>query len=196
MNKISKILVMAIVVLAVVTMSLCVNANTQSLISYVTDIHNINDMVFELTDSQKEAVKNYVATLDDATADSALADIQAAEAIVRNSGARTVSQISASDKQQVINLATSAATKSGLTLTVNTANDTFKLTKSDGSTLVSSSANTLIKYNGSTSTSGSSSTASTTSSSSTLLYTGANYVVYGVAAIAIIAVAVVVKKRA
>lgn len=195
MNKISKILVMAVVVLAVITMSLNVNAGTQDLKDYIGGIHNINNMVFELTDSQKTAVLNYVSDLDDATSDAVLADIVAAENIVKLSGATHVSQISSSDKSQIISLATSAASKAGLVLTVNTANNTFTLTKASGEVLISGSADALIQYYQTPASNGSGSSAGTTGTT-TLLYTGANYAVYAVAVLAIVAVAIVVKKRA
>ena len=194
MNKVSRVLVMAFVVLAVITMSLSVNASTQTLHDYVNGIHNINDMVFELTDSQKTAVSKHIATLDDATADAVLNDILAAEKLVANTGATRISQLSASVKKEVIALATSAAAKAGLTLTVNTANNTFTLRAVQGEVLVSGSADALIKYNGEGGAAGGS--VGSSASTGTLLYTGADYAVYAGAFLAIVAVAVVVKKRA
>ena len=195
MNKVSKLLVMAVVILAVITMSLSVNASTQALKDYVLDIHNINDMVFELTDSQKTVVSNYISTLDDATAASIHADIAKAENLVRSTGVTNVKAIDKATKTQVINLATSAANKAGLTLTVNTANNTFTLTKVSGDVLISGSADALTTYNKAPASSGTSSSTAT-SNGQTLLYTGANYAVYAVAVLAIVAVAIVVKKRA
>lgn len=195
MNKVSKILVMAVVVLAVVTMSLNVNASTQVLKDYVGGIHNINNMVFELTDSQKTVVLNYISTLDTETAGSIHADIIAAENLVKNSGATNVQAISKSVKTEVINLATSAAAKANLKLSVNTANNTFTLTKLSGEVLISGSADSLIKYNNGSAAGGAASSAPA-ATGSTLLYTGSDYAVYAVAALAIVAVALVVKKRA
>lgn len=192
MNKISKLLVMAIVILAVITMSLNVHAGTNELKEYVNDIHNINNMVFELTDSQKTVVLNYISTLDNATADAVMADIIAAENLVRNTGATNISQLSANVKSDVINLATSAAAKANLTLTVNTTNNTFSLTKVTGEVLVSGSADSLIKYYQAPASNGS--TTATSSTGTTLLYTGANYAVYAFAILAIVAVAIIVKK--
>ena len=190
--KVSKLLVMALVVLAVITMSLNVHAGTEELKAYVGDIHNINDMVFELTDSQKTVVLNYISTLDDTTADAVMNDIIAAENLVRNTGATSISQISADVKKEVINLGKSAADKAGLILTVDTASNVFTLTKKDGGTLISGSADALISTNQAPSGTASSSA----STGKTLLYTGANNAVYAVAVLAIVAVAVVVKKRA
>lgn len=193
--KVSKLLVMALVVLAVITMSLSVHAGTNELKAYVGDIHNINDMVFELTDSQKTVVLDYISTLDSATADSILNDIRSAENLVRNSGATSIAGLSVEVKREVINLGKSAADKAGLILTVNTANNTFTLTKKVGGVLISGSADALITKNQGSAGTASSSNASA-STGGTLLYTGSNYTVYAVAVLAIVAVAVVVKKRA
>lgn len=194
MSKISKLLVMAVVVLAVITMSLNVNAGTTELTNYVTNYHVINGMMFELTNSQKTAVRDYIASnVTDAQADAAYAKIQEAEKLVAESGATNVGSISASVKSQVISLAKEAATSVGLSLTVNTANNTYSL--SNGSTvLVSGNADSSI-VNPSAAPAGNAA-APAANNGSTLLYTGANYAVYAVVALAIVAVAVVAKKRA
>lgn len=191
MNKVSKLLVMAIVILAVITMSLNVNASTEKLKAYVGDVHNINNMVFELTDSQKTVVLNYISTLDDATAESIYQDILKVESLVGSTGATNVKNISKSVKTEIINIATSAAAKAGLELVVNTSNNTFALySKTEGGAIISGSADALISY----ATAGSSTSAPATGNQ-TLLYTGANYAVYAFAVLAIVAVAIVVKKR-
>ena len=97
----------------------------------------------------------------------------------------------ASVKTEIISIATSAAAKAGLALTVNTSNNTFTLTKNvDGSVLISGSADALTSY-----ATASSSTSAPATGNQTLLYTGANYAVYAFAVLAIVAVAIVVKKR-
>lgn len=204
--KVSKLLVMALVVLAVITMSLSVRAGTNELKAYVNEAHTINELVFELTDSQKKVVSDYIATLDDATADSILADIKSAENIVKNSGVKDVVNLTVEQKKEIINLGQSAANKAGLVLTVDTANNTFSLTKRDGSALVSGAVaplitkKTTVSGGNAGSTVGSVSTPAQnnggSSAGSTLLYTGSNVAVYAVAVLAIVAVAVVVKKRA
>lgn len=193
--KVSKVLVMALVVLAVITMSLNVHAGTNELKEYVNDIHNINNMVFELTDNQKSVVLNYISTLDDATSDSIMNDIIAAENLVRNTGATNISQISVNVKREVINLGKSAADKAGLVLTVDTASNTFTLTKKAGGVLLSGSADALIKYYQAPA-GGTGTSTPAASTGATLLYTGADYAVYAFAVLAIVAVAIVVKKRA
>lgn len=194
MRKLSKLLVMAVVVLAVITMSMNVNASTQALKDYVGDIHNINGMTFELTNNQKTAVLNYISGLSDATAASVQAKIAQAENLIRETGATSLSQISLETKETVLSLAKSAAQEAGLTLSVDTKAKTFTLTKSDGSVLTSGGYTSLIGNVASAGTANNGGAAQT--AGSTLLYTGSNYAVYAVAVLAIVAIAIVVKKRA
>lgn len=192
MRKISKLLVMALVVLAVITMSANVNASTSTLKDYVGRAHNINGMVFELKDNQKTQVLNYISTLDDATSKSIYNNIKEIETIVKNSGATKLSQIKESDRTKILNTAKAAATKAGLTLTVDTAKESFTLKKSNGDVLVSGDYKSLVTY-----TDSKDKNTTNTTKKSKLLYTGANNAVYAVAFVAIVAVSVaVVKKRA
>lgn len=196
MKKVSRILVMALVVLAVITMSLRVNAAEANniLVEYIRSAHNVNGMLIELTNSQKNAITDYVNTLSESTASAVHADLVSMEQTLKNTGATNVSQISNSVKTSILNQAKATATKAGLTLNVNTKSNTFTLTKSNGETLASGSYTSLVTNPGSapagTSNSGSASTGAK------LLYTGANYAVFALPVIAIIAVAVIVKKRA
>lgn len=198
MKRLSKLLVMVVVTLAVVTISLRVNAGTADLVTYVTKSHTINGMKFELKSEQKKSVQSYIEkNVSDAQADSAYAKIKSAEKIVADSGVTKIENLSASDKSKAISLATQAASDVGLTLKVDTNANTFTLL--NGSTvLVSDAVKNLVKpvNSGSNGGSGSSSSAGTSTTGSSLLYTGSNSVVYGVVALAIVAVAVVVKKRA
>lgn len=195
MRKLSKLLVMALVVLAVITMSMNVNASTQALKDYVNGIHNINGMTFELTNNQKTAVLNHISTLSDATAASIQSKIGQAENLIRTSGATNLSQISLETKQQVLALAKSAAQEAGLTLSVDTKAKTFTLTKNDGSVLTSGGYTALVG-NVANMPAGNGGAGAQTAGKTTLLYTGANYAVYAVAVLAIVAVAIIVKKRA
>lgn len=194
MSKISKLLVMALVVLAVITMSLSVNAGTVSLTEYVTNVHNINGMIFELANSQKTAIRDYISgNVTDAQADVALAKIQEAEKLVSAANVNRVDKLSADVKAKVISLATEAANAVGLTLKVDTANNTFTLS-SDSKVLASGKVESFITYQQAGAAGTAAAPAATTGS--TLLYTGANYAVYALVVLAIVAVAVVVKKRA
>lgn len=197
MKRLSKLLVMVVVTLAVVTISLRVNAGTADLVTYVTKSHTINGMKFELKSEQKKSVQSYIEkNVSDAQADSAYAKIKSAEKIVADSGVTKIENLSASDKSKAISLATQAASDVGLTLKVDTNANTFTLL--NGSTvLASDSVKNLVKPVNSGSNGGSGNgSAGTSTTGSALLYTGSNSVVYGLVALAIVAVAVVVKKRA
>lgn len=198
MKKVSKILVMAFVVLAVVTMSLNVNAadSKNILTEYIREPHNVNGMLFELTNAQKNSITDYITTLSDETAASIHADLVSMENTIKNTGATKTSQISTEVRTQVLNQAKATATKAGLTLSVNTSAKTFTLTKADGSTLASGKYTVLATNPGTAPAGGSGAGAGVASTGSKLLYTGANYAVFALPVLAIIAVAVVVKKRA
>lgn len=196
MKTLSKILVMAVVILAVVTMSVRVNAAQAHdiLTEYVRSAHNVNGMLFELTNSQKNAITNYIATLNESTASAVHADLVSMEQTIKNTGATKTSEINKDVRTSVLNQAKSTATKAGLTLSVNTNAKTFTLTKSNGETLASGSYTTLATNPG-TASAGNGGAASSASGAK-LLYTGANYAVFALPVLAIIAVAVIVKKRA
>ena len=207
MSKLSKLIVMAVVILAVVTMSVSVKAFTNSdLIGYVNNIHNINNIIFELKDNQKTAIINYLTAhpVSDEVANSIKADIDAAEKQIANTGATNVDQISKDVKANVIALVKSAASKAGLTLTVNSADETFVIKTSDGKVLTSGSARADVSYatgtgaNAGTPASSSASKTSTATTKSTgkkLLYTGSNYALYVLPVVAIVAVAVLGRKK-
>lgn len=201
MRKISKLLVMAIVVLAVITMSIYVNAGISDLTNYVLDIHNINGMVFELTNSQKSAIKDYILTsVTDAQADVAYAKIKEAENLVASTGVTKMEDLSKDVKSKVIYLAVEAANSVGLTLNVNTKDNTFKLYNGN-KVLASGKAESLVVYqqkpaqSGSVATGGTQQQSSTGTKTTKLLYTGSNYAVYACVAIAVVASAVVVAKK-
>lgn len=194
MKTLSKILVMAVVILAVVTMSVRVNAAEANniLMQYIRDAHNVNGMLFELTNSQKNAICDYVATLSEEQASAIHADLVAMEQTIKNTGATSTSKISNEVRTSVLNQAKATAAKAGLTLNVNTKDKSFTLTKSNGETLASGSYKTLATNPG---TASGKATTTSTAKGSKLLYTGANYAVYALPVLAIVAVAVVVKKR-
>ncbi len=195
MRKLSKVLTMAVVVLAVIAMSLNVNAATQkeTLINYIREAHVVNGMMFEITNAQKNALTDYVNTsISEETAQAVYNDLVSIENTIKNTGATNTSQISKEVREKVLAQAKATATKAGLTLNVDTRTDTFTLIKSDGTVLASGGYTSLATNPGSGS---GSSNGGTSAGGSTLLYTGANYALYAVLALAIVAVAVIVKKR-
>ncbi len=197
MRKLSKLLVMAVVLLAVVTMSLYVNAGTQDLSNYVLDIHNINGMVFELTNSQKSAIKDYIQNnVTDAQADVAYAKIKEAENLVASTGVTRMENLSKDVKTKVIYLAVEAANAVGLTLNVNTKDNTFTLYNGN-KVLASGKAESLVVYQQTPAKTPAQGGAASQAGTKTtkLLYTGANYAIFACVAIAVVAGAVVVAKK-
>ena len=193
MSKVSKLFVMALLVLAIVSVSLNVNATNADLTSYIGTVHTINGMLFELSNAQKATLNSFASKIDDATSDAIMNDIMAAENVVRNSGVTNHNQLTSAQQEQIVALAKSAASKAGAVLEVNLSNRTYKLTK-NGKVVIAGNIDSLIVDPG-TATGGSSTTTSSAAKSK-LLYTGADYALYAGAACAIVAVAVVIKKRA
>ncbi len=200
MRKLTKMLTMAIVVLAVITMSLNVNAATakENLINYIRSAHVVNGILFEITNAQKNAITDYINTsIDDNVAQQVYNDLTSIETTIRDTGATNVSQISQPVREKILAQAKATAAKAGLTLNVDTKSNTFTLIKSDGNVLASGGYLGLATNPGSApagSGSGSNGSGSTTTGSK-LLYTGANYLVYALPVLAIVAVALIVKKR-
>lgn len=147
MKKLSKLLIMAIVMVAVVTMSLEVNAGTTTLTEYLNTGHNINGMILELTKAEKNALTKYINQyVDDATADSIMTDIKSVETLIEGTGAKKVDDISKDDLKKAVDYAKSACTKAGLTLSANTNDKTFRISKnSDGTVLTSGSYKNKIR---------------------------------------------------
>ena len=147
MKKLSKLLTMMIVIVAVITMSFEVNAGTKTLVDYLSVGHNINGMTLELTKAEKNALTKYINQyVDDATAESILADVTAVEDLIKATGAKKVDEISKDDLKKAVDLAKKACTKAGLTLSANTNDKTFKISKnSDGTVLTSGSYKNKIR---------------------------------------------------
>ena len=198
MKTISKILVLALAVIMIVSVYSSVKAATSDLVAYIGTSHNINGMIWEISNDGKKKLTDFASKLDNATADSVLSDIIAAENVVRNSGVTNHNQLTAAQQSQIVAYAQSAAQKAGGTLTVDLAKRTFTLSKG-GKVVLSGNIDDVIvdpgTASGGTSSTGGSAASSATTSKSKLLYTGSNYAVYMFSALAIVAVAVVANKR-
>lgn len=193
MKKVSKILVLALIIMTVASIASKSNAANADLRAYIGTVHNINGMLWELSNDSKQKLVNLAAKLDDATSDSIMNDIIAAENVVRDSGVTNHNNLTAAQQAQIVAYAQSAASKAGASLTVDLSKRTFSLTK-NGKVILSGSIDALVVDPG-TATSGGSGSSATTSTAGKLLYTGSNYAVYVVSALAIVAVALVAKKR-
>ena len=196
MKKVSKILAIALLIMTVASIVSTVKAANADLKSYIGTVHNINGMLWELSNDAKQKLVDLAARLDDATSDSIMNDIVAAEMVVRNSGVTNHNNLSAAQQAQIVAYAQSAASKAGANLTVDLSKRTYSLTK-NGKVVLSGNIDALIVDPGTAPAGGSSSApaATTTSAGRKLLYTGSNYAVYVFSAVAIVAVALVVRKR-
>ncbi len=200
MRKISKVLIIALILLVAVSLFSTVRASNKELLAYIRNVHNINGMLWELSNDDKVKLEGFAAKLDDATSDSIMNDIIAAENVVRSSGVTNHNDLTAEQRAQIVSYAQSAAKKAGATLTVDLNNRTFQLTKNGKTVIAKKSIDSIVVDPGTGSGGSGSGSAAKASSAKTgagrkLLYTGSNYAVYAVSAVAIVAVALVVKKR-
>ena len=198
MRKFSKVLIIALMVMIAVSIFSTVKASNKELVGYIGTVHNINGMLWELSNDNKQKLNNFASKLDDATSDSIMNDIVAAENVVRNSGVTNHNDLSSSQRAQIVSYAQSAAKKAGATLTVDLSKRTYSLKTKGGKVVLAGKIDDLVvdpsKGTGGSSSSSSASSAKT-STGRKLLYTGSNYAVYAVSAVAIVAVAFVVRKR-
>jgi len=195
MKKVSKILVLALIIMTVASIASTVKAANADLKAYIGTVHNINGMLWELSNDAKQKLVNLAAKLDDATSDSIMNDIIAAEKVVRDSGVTNHNNLSAAQQAQIVAYAQSAASKAGANLTVDLSKRTYSLTK-NGKVVLSGNIDSLIVDPGTAPAGGSGSApAAATSTGRKLLYTGSNYAVYAFSAVAIVAVALVVRKK-
>lgn len=195
MKKVSKILVLALIIMTVASIASTVKAANADLKAYIGTVHNINGMLWELSNDAKQKLVNLAAKLDDATSDSIMNDIIAAEKVVRDSGVTNHNNLSAAQQAQIVAYAQSAASKAGANLTVDLSKRTYSLTK-NGKVILSGNIDSLVVDPGTAPAGGSGSAhAAATSTGRKLLYTGSNYAVYAFSAVAIVAVALVVRKK-
>lgn len=196
MRKLSKIIVIALIVMMAVSIFSTVKAANKDLTDYIGTVHNINGMLWELSNDRKQKLNEFASKLDDKTSDSIMSDIHAAEKVVIDSGVTNHNNLSADQKAKIVSYAQSAAKKAGANLSVDLSKRTYSLTK-NGKVVISGNIDDLIADPGTAPAGGSSSAAASTAKTTgrKLLYTGSNYAVYAISAVAIVAVALVAKKR-
>ena len=151
MRKLSRLLVMVVVMLAVITMTFNVNAGTQELSDYFNTSHEINGMKFELEESEQDALIKYIDQyVDDVTADSILDDIEAVEKMIKNTNATNIDDVDKTVMKSAMDIVKKTCIKAGLTLSANTTDKTYQITKnSDGTVLTSGSYKNKITSVGS-----------------------------------------------
>ena len=191
--KVSRIIIMALVFVAVITMSLSVKAfTTVDLIGYLTSEQSVNGTKYVLSEDQKVAVRDYLTAhpVSDEVAESIKNDIETAKAKIAATGATKPSQVSQAVKNEVISLLKTAGNKAGVDVVVNLQAKTVTIVEqATGKNLASGSTKAFI-YADSTNNSAS-------QTSGTLVYTGAQSLVYIIPVLAVVAIAslIVIKKR-
>lgn len=181
MNKLSKVLVMAVLMLALVLVSFSVNAYSNSdLISYVNDgSYTLGGKTYSLSDKDKVALTNYLTEnpVSDEDANAIRANVEAIIAEVEATGVKSIEEIDANVMAEITKLAQAAGARAGLDISIDSAKGTVTIATEDGAVLVSTT------YVGE-------------ETSDKLLYTGTNSLVFVLPVLAIVAVAIIVKKRA
>ena len=142
MKKLLTISILVIMILAVATT--LVSATTQSeLEAYLTKTHTIAGKEVTLTAEQKVKVERYFSenTLTDEQATAIKAKVDEGIALMEEAGVSDPSQLSGSDKTALLNVAKEAAAEAGLTLTLNSNDNTIEIYK-DGKLIESASTET------------------------------------------------------
>ena len=128
--KLSKSLIMAFVFVAVITMSLSVNAfSNTDLITYLTNTQTVNGTSYVLSAEQQIAVKDYLNAhpVTDEVAESIKNDIETAKAKIAATGAKKPSELNQTVKGEVISLVKSAGNKAGVDVVVDLQNKTVTI---------------------------------------------------------------------
>lgn len=191
--KVSRIIIMTLVFVAVITMSLSVKAFTNTeLIDYLTSEQSVNGTRYVLSEDQKNAVRDYLTAhpVSDDVASSIKHYIEMAKTKIVETGATKPSQLSQYVKTEVMSLLKMSGNLAGVDVVFDLAGKTVTIVEqSTGKHLASGSTKAFI-YADSTNNSAS-------QTSGTLVYTGAQSLVYIIPVLAVVAVAslIVIKKR-
>lgn len=210
--KLSRItLVVAIAFVAILALTNSVSAYTSAELSnYITGTHLINGSQYKLTDAQAANVKAYLDSNPVTDAQAAQIKAKLDEAKSKANATTDLSQMSDANKAEIVSLLQDAGAIAGVTVSVNTQNNT--LTVSDGNTVLlngsyatAGNGGLTVKFgNAGGTTSGAAaatgSSAGTTTASnggaSTFVYTGANNSIFAVIAVlAVVAVSTVSVKK-
>lgn len=170
MKKTLKIMVIAMLLILVAT---TVQAYTNDeLVTYLTSSKTIAGKSMSLSADEKGAVRKYLESnpLSDEDAEAVKNKVDAAIAIMDNAGVTDITKLSDADKDAIVALVNSAAEIAGVTVNIDTAKKTVTVKDSKGKVLFAEDYTTR----------------------ETITYTGANYAMYIVPVVAIIAVAMVV----
>ncbi len=206
MNKLLKLVVMAIIMLAVVAVSINVNAYTNNdLIAHLGDTYTIGDTTYQLRPEKQKVLKDYFEKNADIDADSIVKDLQAIDSKIKESKATSLDDIDANLGDEIIKLAQKAAETAGLTFNIDSENGIVSIVTRDGTALIEETFDVgneeadvtdPSENNGTEAEEKSDAKTDEKSSKAKLLYTGADSFVYVLPLLAIVAVAIVAKKRA
>ena len=206
MNKLLKLVVMAIIMLAVVAVSINVNAYTNNdLIAHLGDTYTIGDTTYQLKPEKQKVLKDYFEKNPDIDADSIVEDLQAIDSKIKESKATSLDDIDANLGDEIIKLAQKAAKTAGLTVNIDSENGIISIVTRDGTALIEETFDVgneeadvtdPSENNGTEAEEKSDAKTDEKSSKAKLLYTGADSFVYVLPLLAIVAVAIVAKKRA
>ena len=206
MNKLLKLVVMAIIMLAVVAVSINVNAYTNNdLIAHLGDTYTIGDTTYQLKPEKQKVLKDYFEKNPDIDADSIVKDLQAIDSKIKESKATSLDDIDANLGDEIIKLAQKAAETAGLTFNIDSENGIVSIVTRDGTALIEETFDVgneeadvtdPSENNGTEAEEKSDAKTDEKSSKAKLLYTGAASFVYVLPLLAIVAVAIVAKKRA
>ena len=206
MNKLLKLVVMAIIMLAVVAVSINVNAYTNNdLIAHLGDTYTIGDTTYQLKPEKQKVLKDYFEKNPDIDADSIVKDLQAIDSKIKESKATSLDDIDANLGDEIIKLAQKAAETAGLTFNIDSENGIVSIVTRDGTALIEETLDVgneeadvtdPSENNGTEAEEKSDAKTDEKSSKAKLLYTGADSFVYVLPLLAIVAVAIVAKKRA
>lgn len=201
MNKVYKIISVMLLIMVVISMTMSVNAYTnESVISYISKAHTVNGRTVQLTGTQRESLTKYLKEnpVTDAQANEIIAKLDEAKALIDNSGATDLSQLSENIKAEVVSLVKSAGAIAGLEVQIDTKNETITIKDRNGNVIIrATSYSELNKTAASNSNANAGSTTSAQGNNNKakpakkLVYTGANYSVALKTIIAIVAVAIV-----
>ena len=206
MDKLLKLVVMAIIMLAVVAVSINVNAYTNNdLIAHLGDTYTIGDTTYQLKPEKQKVLKDYFEKNPDIDADSIVKDLQAIDSKIKESKATSLDDIDANLGDEIIKLAQKAAETAGLTFNIDSENGIVSIVTRDGTALIEETFDVgneeadvtdPSENNGTEAEEKSDAKTDEKSSKAKLLYTGADSFVYVLPLLAIVAVAIVAKKRA
>ena len=149
MNKLCKIISMIVLMIAIISISISVNAYTnEDVISYVTRTHVVNGRKAQLPGTQRESLRKYLKEnpVTDSEADEIIAKLDQAKALIDNSGATSLSQLSDSIKAEVVSLIKSAGSIAGLVVEVDTVNETVTIKDSKGNVIIGATSYSEFNY--------------------------------------------------